>query len=149
MRISPIFVQTKSSLKVNNATKSTPAFMGLMYQTKKSGSMDFYKVDWSSITYNYYPFKDESSEQIDSVKQSIPKDIKANISGKHWTNYEQHVFSQQDRLGFTEDEYIQYLQVKNNENTDMPFEDYLKINEEIEALAEKNKSSGPIKILQK
>lgn len=147
MRISPISAQTKSSLRVNNSIQSKPAFEGLMYQTKKSGSMDFYKVDWSSVTYNYYPFKDEKLEQIGSVKQSIPKDIKPDIGGKSWTNYEQHVFNQQERLSFTEDEYIQYLKVKNNKSPEMPFSEYLKINEEIEDLSEKNKNSGPIKVI--
>lgn len=148
MKISSISVPIKLAI-TRSCTQNSPAFQGLMYEKTHSDAKNALKVDYCRTYYNYYPFKNETQEDVDIAMKSIQQNVKQ-------SNSVQNYFKPHQKLGFTKDEYEQYLVVKdlivNPENNSdkkigISFYKYARIDQEIRGITEEKKGYDSLKVI--
>lgn len=127
MKISPIRISINQNIKSNN--QMNPAFSGLMLTKTNSGSDTSFMLTWSQQYYYYYPFIDETQEEIQKVINSIPQNVDPDFKEKdeYWKNSEQHYFNLMPKLHFTKEQYETYKKLDDA----LTYDNYYKIKNEI------------------
>lgn len=121
---------------LNYGTKS-PSFKGLWGDTKQEeleyqhydGGQDIYVgCDHTRITKDYYPFSDETDEQIAKVIKDFKSTEKRSSEYDGLaSSYEEHAVNVVKRIPVTEQTYQNYIERKLLSRAEMRVEDKLKL----------------------